>query len=229
MRNYSYSPSPYSSQRHSRSSTPKQSHHHTRSKTSTTNTKPINTSSFELNFNKLFHNVVTALIFFFVIVYIWIVSMALNPPSQYCTTKYSSFCKQCPHGANCTVNNFTCLDESQVKFFEICHLPGNFFKEENLSLLYKYQSLLYNFVENHKGHATVKQAIEANLHLENEPSVNLSANDIEIIWTYDKHYYIDDNGFLLFRPSTTFLVTLFSIFYFILFFLFYIIAKHFLA
>lgn len=218
MRN-SYSPSPTSSRKQSRSPTPRVSNYSPKSKHS-----PKKSSSFsEKSHNFSLHNLATAIIFFLIIVYISVISSLLNPPANFCNDKRKSFCRECPTGANCSDNNFTCIDESKVKFFEICHAPGNFFKTEDLSLLYHYQTLLYDFVEEHKGQATVNQAVN---HFGNE---NLSINDIEIIWTYDRHYYIDDNGVLRFHSSPMFSVTLFTILFLFLFAIVYYIDKKYLA
>lgn len=198
MRNYSYSPSPYSSQRHSRSPTPRHPIYPSRPKSPAP--KSSNYSKSKPNLNQTIHNIITAIIFFLIILLIYLISSTLSPPSHFC-----------PNGATCSSNNFTCNDQSQVKFYGICHKPGNFFKTEDLSLLFKYQCLLYDFVESQKGQATVSNAVEANLHLKDNASTQLDANDIEIIWTYDQHYFIDDDNVLRFHPSPMIFITLYSI------------------
>lgn len=224
----SYSPSPSSSsRRQSRSPSPRAQKYS--SNVNFSSKKNRSFSKTKPNDSNIFHKIITLLIFVFILIYICIVPFLLSSPTRFCHDQLTSYCKSCPNGAKCTDDDFTCKDESQVKFIELCHSPGNFFKDQNLSLLYQYQSLLYNFVEDNKGQATVDDAIKANLHLDNEPPVNLSIDDVEIIWTYDGHYYISDNGVLRFHPTPIFKTLIFTILFLILFGLLYFIDKNFFA
>ena len=132
---------------------------------------------------------------------IFIIYLPPDQNSKFCPKNQSVSigCVPCPENGKCIDGNLECLYENETKFFRICHKPGKIVTEENLSLLYEYQKQIYQIADSKM---TTVQDI-----LDNE-SFQFNQDDIEIIWTYDYHYYIGQNGALSFRLSSLGLITI---------------------
>ncbi|OHT06922.1 hypothetical protein TRFO_24970 [Tritrichomonas foetus] len=150
-----------------------------------------NPNSYLSDPKKYIFQIIYALVFLYYI-YIIVVSSFF---SGFCESDQNcwKFCVDCPQGAICTKKDFACKDEQSQKFFRICHAPGNMVKSEDLKILHEYQTKIYKFAKGKT--VTVSDVVE---HFRNntDDSYDFDENDVEIIWTYDRHYYINDQGVL---------------------------------